>query len=172
MGVVPGSGKDGGGGAGVGVGGSPATVAAAAAKAEEKRRHNLELRRINRAWNASLPLRRAEEEVGLGQAAHGGVCLGSWFSRRGPGGGVGFLSAEEPWCVALLRDCYASNLLLAVRILIILRPTAAVFVYRLLPGLLSFPPGSRAWWFFIFPSRNGGGLANSVHPLWACVWLF
>lgn len=27
------------------------------------RRHNLELRRINRAWNASLPLRRAEEEV-------------------------------------------------------------------------------------------------------------
>lgn len=26
-------------------------------------RHNLELRRINRAWNASLPLRRAEEEV-------------------------------------------------------------------------------------------------------------
>ncbi|CAM9580793.1 unnamed protein product [Ectocarpus fasciculatus] len=69
-GVVPGAGKDGGGGAaGVGVGGGgPATVAAAAAKAEEKRRHNLELRRINRAWNASLPLRRAEEEVGLGQA--------------------------------------------------------------------------------------------------------
>ncbi|CBN74776.1 Heat shock protein 40 like protein/ DnaJ domain containing protein [Ectocarpus siliculosus] len=61
-GVVPGSGKDGGGGGGVGVGGGPATVAAAAAKAEEKRRHNLELRRINRAWNASLPLRRAEEE--------------------------------------------------------------------------------------------------------------
>lgn len=61
-GVGGGAGKDGGGAAGGG-GGATSLAAAAAAKAEEKRRHNLELRRINRAWNASLPLRRAEEEV-------------------------------------------------------------------------------------------------------------
>lgn len=61
-GVGVGVGKDG--GMAGGGGGNPTSVAAAAAKAEEKRRQNLELRRINRAWNASLPLRRAEEEVG------------------------------------------------------------------------------------------------------------
>ncbi|CAM9178065.1 unnamed protein product, partial [Scytosiphon promiscuus] len=61
-------------------------LAGIAVSGGEKKRHNLELRRINRAWNASLPLRRAEEEVRAGF-----ICVG----RNGEGKGIGRRQGRE-----------------------------------------------------------------------------